>query len=113
MSDRFYDDENFPEDLFSDMGEEGDETYDGADPAEAPDDYDYEREREEISRAIELERRQINQKVLFRTIRSLERSWLWRFRGEESKSKIIAETYARFQKMITDGDFETVEYAKE
>lgn len=103
MKNRF-DHDDFPEDMFPSDYDEDD--YDNDDDGE-------DRERYEIAQAIELERRDLNQKILFATINSLEKSWLWRFRSEKQKRKIIAEEFLSNSRLIANGIFRFTDYDEE
>ncbi len=111
MKNRFFDEEGLPEDLYHDMDRD-DEMYD---EGEYPPDHHYhDPDRDdEIHVAIEMERREINQKVLFRTIRSLERSWWWRFSTQNYKTRTIRETYQQFQRLIALGEYRHVDYRED
>lgn len=100
----FNDDDNFSEEVFEDG--ESDENYDPS--------YDgYDQERDEIAQTIELERRDLNSKILFDTIRTLEKSWLWRFRSEKVRNKMIAAAYRINQQLITQGEFQYIDHTRE
>lgn len=95
---------DFPEDLF-DEGE-GYEDY--------PENYDNPHpESDEVAQAIELEWRDLNQNILFNTIKSLENSWFWKFRSHASKMKMIEETYLLHQRLVALGDYQFTDYTKE
>ncbi len=121
MNNRFYGDNNFPEDLFSGMGNDENEEFDDDDDDHPhhmhdPDedfDPDYEREREEVAEALELERRDLNQKILFETIGALEKSWLWRFRSTKTKLKMTTEAYYNNLDLIIRGEYRFMEYLKD
>ena len=81
-------------------------------PDTGDDDFDYERElaeheyesikRRETLDLIQLELVEVdlNQKLLFRSIKMLEKSWFWRFRRTQTKLKMIAEAYALFKQLV-------------
>jgi hypothetical protein len=104
----FNDEDNFPEDLFPGGGGEfEDEGEREEEPYEA-----YDREADEIAQAIELERRDLNQKILFRTIKTLEKGLLWKFRSEAVRQKMISEAYIVNQRLITQGEYQYVDHTR-
>jgi hypothetical protein len=107
MKNRFnFDDGDFSEDLFDEYEDGGDgEEYGDDDPR----DY-HDHPGDEIAKAIELERKDLNHQILFETIKSLRKSWFWNFRSHKSQQKLIAETYLTYQRLIILGEFERIEY---
>lgn len=43
----------------------------------------------------------LNQKLLNKTIKMLEKSWFWRFRSQQNKLNLINETYKKLNYIIT------------
>ena len=85
---RFFDEEGIPEDFFS--NEEGEEEYGEG----------Y-MDKEEVRRAMELDDKDINQKILFQTIKMLgtnEPKWSTKTMG--AKIKLITKTYSYFLGMV-------------
>lgn len=84
--DRYYEDEPFEEDFFS----EGD-------------DEDY--GQDEIDRTLEIEERYLNQKVLFNTIKYLKKSVVgWNTLGIDKQREIIKDQF-KFYQLLLDGDY--------
>ncbi len=48
---------------------------------------------------LELVELDLNQRLLFKTIKMLEKSWIWRFRKTNTKLKMISEAYAMMQQL--------------
>lgn len=89
---RFFDEneDNMPDDLFSNSDEYGD---DEAYP------------RDDIERAIALDHKDLNQKILFKTIKMLERTdEKWESRTLNSKMKLIQKTYRELLTLIEDSE---------
>lgn len=106
----FNDENNFPDDMFPD--------YDGGDGGEHGDTEDqseeyYDHEAEEIAAALELRRRELNQKILFRTIKSLEKSWFWRLRSAKYKANSISESFFAYQRLISHGESQFLDQTEE
>ena len=104
MKNRFNsnDENNFPEDIFPSYSEDDGEEYGEG--------HDRELEADEIAQAIELERLDLNQKILFRTVKMLEKSWFWRFRSEKTKRRMISESFLINQRLIVQGEFVRTDY---
>ncbi len=92
-----YDDEDDQDDLFPDTddGDDGDD-FDA-------DDYD-----EMIQRSDKLEQMQLNlvqldlnQRLLFKAMKILSQSWLWKFRSVSTKTKMLAETYLYLHSLVS------------
>ncbi len=49
---------------------------------------------------LELVEVDLNQRLLFKAIKMLEKSWLWRFRRTETKLKLIAAAYTVFKSIL-------------
>ncbi len=98
------DDDSLPEDIFSN---DDDSTDYGDEIEEAG--YD----EGGIDQVMELDWRHLNQKILFRTIKSLQASWFWKFRSEKSKRRMIADAYYDNQQLIARGAFEFFDYSGE
>jgi hypothetical protein len=109
----FNDEDNFPDDLFPSYGGGDDAEEYGEDPGYDPYSEDRDRESDEIAQAIELERRDLNQKILFNTITALEKSWLWRFRSEKVKREMIRKAFLENQRLVSQGEFQIIDYTKE
>jgi hypothetical protein len=52
---------------------------------------------------IELVETDLNQRLLFKAIKMLEKSWFWQFRSEETKLKLISQAYS-IMKNLTKKD---------
>jgi hypothetical protein len=44
----------------------------------------------------------LNQKLLFETIKMLEKGWLWRFYSLEKKLKLVKKTYAELTSLMEE-----------
>ena len=89
--DRYFDGDAFPEDFFP--GTDGDEGHGGFDG------------QDEIERTFELEEKELNQKILFRTVRALERSMPdWKFLGLKLQRKLIKQQFEFNQALIMGDD---------
>jgi hypothetical protein len=53
---------------------------------------------------IQLAESDLNQKLLSKSIRVLEKSFFWRFRLMETKLRLIARVYKSLQKLISEKD---------
>jgi hypothetical protein len=85
---RFSNEDEFPEDFFPGTEGEGDEEFDfGAD--------------EQFMRTLELDERDLNSKILFKTIKGLEKSWFWRFKSPAKKLKMIKQAYLFYFELLT------------
>lgn len=91
-ADRYFDGEAFPEDFFPGAGGEEQGGYEGQD---------------EIERTFELEEKEIHQKILFRTVRTLERSVAnWRHLSTQAQRRMIKEQYHFYLSLIEGDDLE-------
>jgi hypothetical protein len=59
---------------------------------------------EEQGRQIEMQaamvHRELNQRILFKVIKTLEKSWLWRFYSLDTRLKMITKTYQVFVEQL-------------
>ena len=53
---------------------------------------------------IQLAEHDLNQKLLAKSIKILERSFFWRFRSVETKLRLITRVYTSLQKLISERD---------
>jgi hypothetical protein len=93
-----YEDDDDQDDLFSDSGDDDDEM-------------DAEEYAEIIQRNDELDKRQLdlvqldlNQKLLFKAMEMLSKSWFWSFRSADTKTKMLAETYLKLYELVRDDE---------
>ena len=92
-----YSDDDQDENLFYDTDDEDD---DDEEVIVDPDEYDDVMDKAFAEAQIELAERDLNRKLLMKTIKMLQGSWLWRFRSEAWKQKRIAETYQFLQSLV-------------
>ena len=86
-ADRYFDGDAFPEDFFPGTGEE----HGGFG------------EEDEIERNFEIRERDLTQKILFRTVRTLERSVAnWRHLSSRAQRKMIKDQFNFFLGLIDD-----------
>jgi hypothetical protein len=92
-----YDDEDDQDDLFPDTDDDGDEEMDAEDYAEI------------MARNEALERQQLemvqldlNQRLLFKSMEMLSKSWWWSFYSAETKTKMLTETYMKLHGLVRD-----------
>jgi hypothetical protein len=83
---RFFNDEEFPDDFFP--GTEGDEDFQLS-------------AHEQFMKTLELDERDLNSKILFETIKGLEKSWFWRFKSPAKKLKMIKQAYLFYFGLLT------------
>jgi hypothetical protein len=88
--DRYFDGDAFPEDFFPGMdGTEGEEGHGSFE------------EQDEVERAFELEEKEINQRILFQTVKTLERSVAgWRYKDLKTQRQMIKEQFEFYQSLI-------------
>lgn len=81
---------------------------DGDDDEEDMDMEEYEVEKSDILRAMELDllERELDLKVLRLSLKLLEKSFWWRFCKFETKLKMIAKTYLIFKQLAKKGNEE-------
>lgn len=93
-----YDDDDFKDEDFPDVGGDGDEV-------ELNAEYLAILEKREIIEAIKLQliQKEVNFAILVKTIRYLEKTWFWKFKSLKTKLNLIIETYQTF-KALTDID---------
>ncbi len=96
-----YDDnDDFQEpDFFS---ETDDDDEDGDESEMSDEDYASLMDRREAIDLMQLDLVQadMNQRLLFKTIKMLEKTWLWKFRSETSRLKMIADNYNILKSLV-------------
>lgn len=101
-----YDDEEFKDEDFPNVGGEGD----GEEELNA--EYLAILEKRELIEAIKLQiiQKELNFAILVKTIRYLEKSWFWRFKTMNTKLNLIVETYQTFKALA---DIDAAQYYQE
>lgn len=79
------------EDFYSDVNDDNDES---------------EEEYSDFVDMVELNlvRQETDQKLLFETIKFLEKSFFWKFKSNDTKLKIIIDTYLKFKSLVDNKD---------
>lgn len=69
-------------------------------------------EKRELIEAIKLQiiQKELNFAILAKTLRYLEKNWLWRFKSKKSKLNSIVETYQLFKELV---DIDVSQYQEE
>jgi hypothetical protein len=92
-ADRYFDGDAFPEDFFP--GADGGEGQEGSGV------------QDDIERTFELEERELNQRMLFRTVRTLERSVAnWRHLSSRAQRKMIKDQFNFFLDLLEGDELE-------
>lgn len=81
-----------------------DKFFDSDDDEVTPDEYKamIAEEQEMQAAQIDLVHRDLNQRLLFRVTRMLEKSFLWRFKSLDARLDMIARTYRKLKKLEED-----------
>lgn len=96
-SDRYFDGETFPEDFFPGMDGEGEYGESG------------DQEQDEVERSFELEEKEINQRILFKTVECLERAVRdWNHMKIKEQRKLIQSQFLFYQNLL-DGNIDEEE----
>lgn len=90
-----YDDDEFKDEDFPDIDDDGDDD-------ELSAEYLQILEKRELIEAIKLQlaQKELNYSVLNKSIKYLEKSWFWRFKSLKTKLNSIIETYQTFKALI-------------
>lgn len=86
------DDEEWNENIFNDMDDDDDD--DG-------DEYD-EMVEELNARQLDLVQVDLNQRLLFKIMDTLEKSWLWKFKSKEKKVEAVVQTYNIMKELVNN-----------
>ena len=99
-----YDDEEFKDEDFPDVGDDGEE--------ELSAEYLAILEKRELIEAIKLQiiQKELNFAVLAKAVKYLEKTWFWRFKSLQTKLNLIVETYQTFKALV---DIDVSRYQEE
>ncbi len=100
-----FDDEDFKDEDFPDVGDDGEEV-------ELNAEYLAILEKRELIEAIKLQiiQKELNFAILVKTIRYLEKTWFWSFKSLNKKLNLIVETYQTFKALA---DIDAAQYYQE
>jgi hypothetical protein len=92
-----YEDDDDQDDLFPDT----DDDDDGDDEMDAEDYAEIIQRNEALERKqLELVQLDLNQRLLFKSMDMLSKSWWWSFRSAETKTAMLTETYMKLHELV-------------